>query len=179
MIWADYAILGIIGLSALLSILRGFVREILSLVAWVLAFWVALTFMHHLAGYLTEIVPVPSVRLVSAFLMLFLGTLLIMGVVNYVIGKVVAATGLSGTDRMLGIFFGIVRGILIVAVLVFVAGLTSLPRDPWWRESLLIKYFEPIALWIRGLLPEEAASYLQSLKDKPAPQPPSEPRVSP
>ena len=174
MIWVDYIILGIIGLSALMSILRGFIREVLSLVAWGLAFWVSLTFMHSLAGHFSGVISVPSVRLGSAFLALFVATLLTMGMVNFLIGRIVAVTGLSGTDRMLGVLFGIARGVLIVAMLVFFAGLTPLPQDPWWKESLLIRRFEPVALWLRGLLPEDAAAYLRFLEDKPTPRPPSD-----
>jgi membrane protein required for colicin V production len=159
MIWVDYAILAIIALSALISVVRGFVREVLSLVAWIVAFWVSLTFMHDVAMLLVDRISVPSVRLVLAFLALFITTLLVAGVVNFLIVKLVVSTGLSGTDRTLGILFGIARGGAIVMVLVLLAGLTRLPRDPWWQESLFLKHFETIALWMRSYLPEDVAKH--------------------
>jgi membrane protein required for colicin V production len=178
MIWVDYVIIAIIVLSALMSLMRGLIREVLSLAAWVLAFWVSLNYVHVLAGRLGGLIPLPSARQAGAFLILLVATLLIMGVVNFFVGRIIAMTGLTGTDKMLGIFFGIARGVLIIAVLVFLAKLTPLPQDPWWSESLLIRHFEPITLWLKDLLPEDAAGYFQFLEDKSPPQPPSKPLPS-
>jgi len=154
MIWIDYVILGIIGLSSIISLVRGFVNEALSLVAWVLAFWVAWTFFRELSVHLNWFT-VPSVRLGSAFLMLFLATLLVGALVNFLISQLVAKTGLSGTDRMLGILFGAARGAILVAILVLLAGLTPLPNDPWWAQSQLIVYFQELAVWLKDLLPDD------------------------
>lgn len=154
MIWIDYVILGIIGLSALISLIRGFMREALSLAAWVLAFWVAWTFFRRLALQL-DWFTVPSVRLGAAFLILFLTTLMLGALVNYLVGQLVDKTGLSGTDRMIGILFGAARGAILVAMLVLLAGLTPLPNDPWWRESQLIGYFQELAIWLKQLLPAD------------------------
>ena len=82
------------------------------------------------------------------------------GLVNYLMGELVEKTGLSGTDRMLGLVFGIVRGVAVVGIIVLLAGLTPLPRDPWWNESRLLMHFEQLALWMRGYLPPEIASYI-------------------
>jgi len=152
MIWIDYVILGIIGLSSIISLVRGFVREALSLVSWVLAFWVAWTFFRELSFQLAWI-SVPSVRLGAAFLILFITTLVIGALVNFLIGQLVEKTGLSGTDRMLGILFGAARGAILVAILVLLSGLTPFPNDPWWQESQLIRYFQELAVWLRDLLP--------------------------
>ncbi len=161
MIWVDYAILAIIGISALISIFRGLIREVLSLFAWGAAFVVARTFMAAVAEWFAGVVSVPSARLVLAFASLFVGTLLAAALVNLLVGKLIASTGLSGTDRMLGVLFGIGRGVVIVAALVLAAGLTPVPRDPWWQASLLLPRFEAMALWMRGYLPAEAAAYFQ------------------
>jgi membrane protein required for colicin V production len=161
MIWVDYAILTIIVISALISIWRGFVKEVLSLIGWILAFWVAFSFVHTGAQWLKGYISVPSVRLAVAFTVLFVVTLLVAGVVNFLLGKLVSATGLSGTDRMLGVFFGIGRGAAIVAVLVLLAGTTPLPRDPWWKQSLLIGHFQQMALWARGFLPADLAQHIR------------------
>ena len=93
MIWADIVILVLVGLSMLISLWRGFTREALSLVAWIAAFWVGFTFAVYPAAYLEPHVSVPSARLALGFLGLFLVTLLLGGVVNYLIGKAVDKTG--------------------------------------------------------------------------------------
>lgn len=160
LIWVDFVILGIIGLSALISVVRGFLKEALSLAGWVIAFWAAITFSGDLAVLFESQITVPSVRQASAFLCLFVGVLLATGIVIYFVGLVVEKTGLSGTDRMLGIIFGIGRGAVIVAILVLLAGLTPLPQDPWWRQSTFIPHFEELAVRIQQLLPPEIAQQL-------------------
>ncbi|MCP4286689.1 MAG: CvpA family protein [Gammaproteobacteria bacterium] len=154
MIWVDYVIIGIIGLSALISLVRGFMREALSLVVWILAFWIAWTFFRELAQHLTWF-PVPSVRLGVALAVLFLVTLMIGGLVNFLVGQLVDKTGLTGTDRLIGMLFGAARGILLVTLLILLAGLTPLPDDPWWKSSQLIGYFQELAVWLKTLLPED------------------------
>jgi len=96
MTWADYVIVAIIGISMLISLFRGYVREMLSLIAWGAAFWVAFTFSHKVAVLLVEYVDLPSARLVLAFVALFLATLLVGGLVNFLAGELVDKTGLSG-----------------------------------------------------------------------------------
>jgi membrane protein required for colicin V production len=159
MICADYAILAIIGVSALISVWRGLLREVLSLLAWILAILVAMTFMRPLADLLTPYIAVASARLIIAFMALFIATLLCGAIINFIIAKLVMSSGLSGTDRMLGIVFGIARGALVVGVLVLMAGLTPLPQDPWWEQSVLLGRFEAMALWLRSYLPPEVAAY--------------------
>jgi membrane protein required for colicin V production len=157
LIWVDYILLAIIAISALLSLWRGFVREALSLASWILALWVALLFFHDLADWLTRWIETPSVRDALGFALLFVVTVLVGGLVGYLAGQLVAKTGLTATDRALGVIFGVARGVIIVAVLVLMAGLTSLPQDPWWQTSLLLAHFQDMALWLRGFLPAEIA----------------------
>lgn len=160
MIWVDYAILAIIVLSAVISVVRGFIREALSLAGWIVAIWVALGFSDELAPYFTEYISVPSVRLVAAFAILFIATLILAALVNYLAGQLVDKTGLSGTDRMLGVVFGVARGVAIVAILVLLAGTTNVPRDPWWSQSMFMHHFQDLAIWIRDLLPPDFASHI-------------------
>jgi membrane protein required for colicin V production len=157
MIWVDFIIIGIIALSALISLVRGFVREAFSLAAWILAFWVAWTFFRELALQLEGAISVQSARLGVAFLILLVATLILGGLVNFLMRQLVEKTGLTGTDRLLGMFFGAARGALLVAILVLLAGLTALPADPWWYESTLIVYFQELAIWLRDLLPPDIA----------------------
>jgi membrane protein required for colicin V production len=155
--WADYTILTIIGLSALISLVRGFVREAISLATLLAAFWAAAQFSPHVAALLVNKITVPSVRLGVAFGIVFVATMLAGGLVNYLAGLLVRKTGLSGTDRMLGLLFGILRGAAIVTLLVLVAGMTPLPKDPWWHESQLLAHFQALALMVRDLLPPDMA----------------------
>ena len=159
LIWADYVILGILGISSLISLLRGFIREALSLVGWIAAFWLALGFSGDLSARLENEITVPWIRQAVAFVAIFVGALIVTAVILYVVGLLVEKSGLSGTDRMLGIVFGLGRGILIVALLVLVAGLTPLPQDRWWRESMLLPYFQRLAAEVASLLPPDIAGH--------------------
>lgn len=158
MIWADYVIIGVIVLSALVGLARGFVRETLSLIAWILAIWVALSFAPDFSGLLAGRISSPSLRLMAAFTVLFLGTLILAALINFLIVRTLdKAGGLGGIDNILGTLFGIARGVLVIAILVLLAGATPMPNDPWWRDSALIVYFEDMALWLRDFLPPDFA----------------------
>jgi membrane protein required for colicin V production len=156
----DIGILVIIGISALLSLLRGMVREVLSLAAWVVAFFVARTFNPVAAGWVAGVVSVPSAQYVLGFGLLFFATLLAMGIINYVLAKIVAATGLTATDRMLGVVFGVLRGAGVVVLLVFLASFTPMTRDPWWTGSMFVPKLLPAANWLRAKIPPEIQKYL-------------------
>lgn len=153
--WADLVILVIVAISALISLWRGFTREALSLASWIAAILVALGFADALAPRFEAYIETPSIRLIVAFAALFLATLLVGGLINYLVSTLVRKTGLSGTDRMLGVIFGVARGVAIVGILVLLAGLTPLPQDPWWKESVLIGHAQQLALWIKTFLPPD------------------------
>ncbi len=153
MAWLDILILGIVSVSALISLIRGFVREAFSLAVWVLAFWVSWNFFRDLEVPLQAWIGSPTARLGIAFAALMIVTLVVGGLVNFLLIQLVQRTGMSGTDRLIGMVFGAARGILLVAVLVLLAGLTPLPDETWWAQSQLVGYFEELALWLRDLLP--------------------------
>jgi len=159
--WVDYSILSIIGISVLISLWRGFTKEALSLAGWILAAWVALTFADKLQVLLEPHIEVPSLRLMVAFAILFIATLFLAGFINYLAVQVIKKTGLSGTDRMVGIFFGVARGCVVVAVLVLVAGMTPVPQDPWWKASQMMHYFQDMAIWLRQFLPADIAKSIR------------------
>lgn len=155
--WLDLIFLGIIAVSVLISLVRGFVREVVSILVWVAAFWLALRYSDTLAARLEPFIASPTIRLVAAFAGLFVITLLLGALVNYLAGQLVGRTGLSGTDRTLGVVFGGLRGVAIVALLVLAAGLTALPGERWWQESVLATRMQPwvcragVGDWLDGL----------------------------
>lgn len=159
MIWVDFIIIGVIAISALISLFRGFMREAFSLVVWIAAFWLAWMFFRELSQYLIQWISLPSARLGVSFAIIMVAVLIVGGIVNFLLGKLVEHTGLSGTDRLLGIFFGIARGAIIVSIMILLAGLTPLPQDPWWNESMLITYFQELSLWLKSFLPDDIAKY--------------------
>ncbi len=157
---ADYAILGICLVSMLVSLFRGFIREAFSLLVWVAAAYAALQAAGPLSMRLDDLIEVPSVRVIVAFVGVFVLVLVVGGLVNYLLGKLVAGTGLTGTDRLLGGLFGALRGVAIVTVGVIVATFTPFVEDPWWQESTLLPEFERLGTWLVGFFPESIQAYL-------------------
>ncbi len=161
MVWIDYAILGVIALSALVSLIRGFTREALSLVTWLVAFFIASQFYQDLSVFITAIDD-ELLRSGVAVLILFVCTLFLGAMVNHIIGKVVDKTGLSGTDRVLGLVFGALRGVLIVcALLFFMDAFTASASTSWWQQSILIPEFKIVVRWFFDYL-EQSSSLLQN-----------------
>lgn len=163
--WADYIILLILGLSILISVIRGFVREALSLATWITAFWAGFHFLDALRELLADYIHTPSLQYGAAFLIIFL-TILIMGnIVGYLLGKMIDVTGLSGTDRVLGSIFGLGRGVLLVSIMLLLASFTPVTKDSWWRTSLLIPQFESIELWLKDMLPDSINNQFRLIKN--------------
>jgi len=160
MIWIDYAIVGLIGISLVIGLIRGFVKEAFSLAMWGVAIWVGLNFSREFSGFLVSVVSLPSARIAAAFAILFLITLMLGGLIGLLLGELVKRTGLTGSDRFAGMLFGIIRGMVVVAVCVMLAGLTPLPEDSWWKESVLIPPFQSLAMWLRDQIPSGVAGYV-------------------
>ncbi|ERB62465.1 bacteriocin production protein [Vibrio coralliilyticus OCN008] len=140
----DIVILSVIGLSAVISLIRGFAKEALSLVIWFGAFFIASQYYAKLAVYFSNVQD-DMFRNGAAIAALFVSTLIVGAIVNYVIAQLVQKTGLSGTDRVLGVVFGGLRGVLIVsAALFFMDAFTSFPDSEWWRSSQLVPEFSRI-----------------------------------
>lgn len=152
--WADWTIIGILVLSGLISIKRGFIKEALSLVTWVAAFIVARLFTDALAVVLTDYIETPSFRIVASFAILFILTLFVGTLIGNLIGMLVHATGLSGTDRILGMGFGVARGALVIVILVALLGGTPAVQDAWWQQSQLIPHFALMENWTRDVATE-------------------------
>ena len=160
MIWVDYTIIGLILVSSVIGLLRGLIREAFSLVIWVFAIWVGLTFSREFSSFLEGLIDYPSARIAAAFAVLFFITLILGALISYLLGELVKKTGLTGSDRFAGMIFGIARGLVVVAIIIMLAGLTPLPEDPWWKESVLIPPFQTFAVWLRDHIPSGMAGYV-------------------
>lgn len=158
MLIIDTTILVIFLISAVISFVRGFVREVFSLLAWIISIWVAITFTPHGAMLLVSHVETEVLRIGIAFVTLFVSTLFLLTMVNHLLSQFVKKTGLSGTDRMVGLIFGVARGGLVVSILVLLAGMTTFPQEVWWTESMLLSHFEQIAGILKSKLPTEVAA---------------------
>jgi membrane protein required for colicin V production len=157
MTWIDYAVIAIVGLSILLSVLHGLVREILSLAAWGVAFVVAQMLAADVAPLLPAALANPSLRLLAGFLSVFVAVLLVMTLLAVALSGLVRTAGLGFADRALGALFGLVRGLAVVTLAALLAGLTSLPRQPAWQHSLFGQPLVILANWVKVWLPDEMA----------------------
>ncbi len=156
MSWLDIIILGVIALSALISLIRGFVKESISLVTWIVAGVLAFRYFSPMAELLEPFVVSPTIRGIAGFAILFVSTLIIGAIVNFIMSQLVSKTGLSGTDKALGVVFGGARGVLIVTMVVLLASLTPMPEAQWWQESVMMGYFQQLAEWVKGIIPANA-----------------------
>ncbi|MCW5589528.1 MAG: CvpA family protein [Legionellales bacterium] len=160
--WVDWSIIGLIGLSTLVGIFRGFVREGLSLVVWILAFWLAFQFSNHIAtDWIGDHVKNPSLREALAFAGIFVAVLIVGGLINFIISTAVHKTGLGGTDRIMGLIFGFVRGILVVAIVLLFVNLTPITQQTWYSKAQLPSQFTWLVKWIHDLIPASMQKYLQ------------------
>lgn len=149
----DWGIIAILVVSAALSLRRGFVKEALSLVSWIAAFFIAKIFSGNLATLLADYIDTPSVRWVVAFAVLFAGTIVIGAMINHLLVEIIRITGLSSTDRIFGMVFGFARGLIILVAIVYGLQLTAVPQDPWWQNSTLMPHLEKVAVWAKDTLP--------------------------
>lgn len=151
-VWADWVFLAVIVISSLLSLKRGFVKECLSLITWVAAFVIARLFSPNLENLLADSISTPSLRYIASFAILFICVLLVGALINKLVCELVRITGLSSTDRILGMVFGMARGLIISIVAVALLRLTPLENDEWWQRSIAIEKLQMLENWSRKTL---------------------------
>ena len=156
----DYTVLFIIGSSVLVSVVRGFTREALSLLGWVVAFLLANMLSGVVSEWLAPLIKDGTLRVLVAFVAVFAVTLVLASIAGMVASRLLKNAGLGLEDRLLGGFFGFARGLLIVLVLVLVSGLTALPKQPVWSDAVLSPPLEALAAALKPWLPGAAARYL-------------------
>lgn len=156
----DYAVLVIVGASVVVSVLRGFVREVLALAGWVAAFVAANVLSGNVANWLPSGIQDASLRMLTAFAAIFVVTLIAASVLALLVSKLMKSAGLGLEDRLLGSFFGFARGMVIVIVVVLVAGLTALPRQPAWNDAMLSPPLEALAGAVKPWLAQAVSRYI-------------------
>jgi membrane protein required for colicin V production len=162
----DYILLGVVLASAVIGIVRGFVKESLSLLSWVIAIWAAARFGAAAAGWLSSWIADPVIRLWAGRLLVLIGALVIGSIVGAVIGHLVNHSVLTGTNRVLGMFFGLARGVLVAALGVLVLQMAGFEQEPWWGESQLVPHVAPLGEWLRNLA-EQGLNYLDGSGGRP------------
>lgn len=157
----DYLVLFVLVSSVVISTLRGLVKEILSLLGWIVAFVVANAYGARLAPMLPDLLPGETARLILAFIVLFLGVRILMGLLSLAIGALVEASGLGLADRGLGGLFGLARGIVIVLAAVILCGMTSIPQQAFWKDALLSPMAETGVRTVKPFLPAALAQHVR------------------
>tara|TARA_B100001964_G_scaffold244093_1_gene324229 strand:- start:9387 stop:9905 length:519 start_codon:yes stop_codon:yes gene_type:complete len=158
----DWLIVAILAVSTLISIRRGFVKEALSVVTWTAAIIISRLFASQVSTLLVGVIEMPSLRLGAAYAMLFAGTLIVGGLLNSLVSEVIKMTGLGGTDKFFGMFFGFARGSIVI--LVVVAGLYYLApvqEDSWWKESVLLPHVVSTIEWLGPILWEQGEQLIE------------------
>ncbi|BCL75431.1 bacteriocin production protein [Jeongeupia sp. HS-3] len=153
----DYAVLAILGLSILLSVMRGLTQEVLALAGWVVSAWLALNYAAAISVFMPAALPNEGLRYLAALVVVFCAAWLLTAIVRITLNQFIKATGLKPVDRLLGVFFGLVRGSLFVVLLVLAAGLTGLPKTDLWRNAMFSPLFEQAARMSLPWLPEALA----------------------
>jgi len=156
----DIAIIIIIVVSLLIGLFRGFIREVLSLFSWLAALWVAYNYAVQGAALLEPYLDQPPLRVVAAFAVIFVIALLLISMASYLLYRLFSLTGISGVDRSLGTLFGLIRGVMIVALLILGAAFMDFTGQPWWKDSILVNYFSPVTAFIRSLMPADIAEFI-------------------
>lgn len=153
--WVDYFIVAVILFSTLISLMRGFIAEAISLLTWILAVVVAFQYSSKLSVIFAKIIHTPSVRMMISFIILFIIILILGAIVNHFFAVFLRSTGLSGTNRVLGMVFGFARGVLLIAIFMLLAEFTSMTKEPWWSQSQFIPYFQNISTWLQQFIPTQ------------------------
>lgn len=159
----DLIILAVIGLSSLLSLYRGFFSEFFSLATWAIAIWLPFNYTEQFMAFLPPTVESESARWFISAGTLFIGAMVIGGILSFMLRKILGATGLGLADRILGVGIGVVRGILIVAIVALLATSNpSIPKEKWWNESKLLPPVLKISKIIQNRLPASFSKWFEA-----------------
>lgn len=150
----DYMFAFVVIISIIISVIRGFIREALSLATWGIAVWVTFTFAERLSNELSPYIAAEALRMGISIAVLFLVTFVLGLLCSYFITKLVSKSGLTGTDRLIGLIFGASRGVLIVVLAILGLSLTPIAQSAAWKDSAFIPQFQPMVSWLSRDFPE-------------------------
>ena len=153
----DLLIAGIFLVSVLVGIMRGFIKEALSVTSWIVAIWLGSTFCHEAGDFIAQYFNIPNLtfRVWAGFTLVFVSTLFLFAFITYVITKLLVRGPMKSTDRVLGIASGAARAVLIVAALLMVARGFGMEESDWWQNSKYLPKFLPIADYIEPMIFEQ------------------------
>ena len=162
----DLLIGGVVFISLLVGVFRGFIREVLSLISWGLALWVGWRFFKPAAVYLEGVISSEAIRQIAAFVILFISVLILLTVTSHFLSKLFKVTGIAFIDRLFGALFGFGRGVLIMSIVVILGGATALPKEAWWKNSVLAPMLQPVTDFLLGVMPDNVSGKFKT--DTPA-----------
>jgi membrane protein required for colicin V production len=151
---ADIVIGVAIAISIVVGAMRGFVKEAISITTLLIAIWTALHFGHAVGGISDDWLSSPELQIWFGRILIFIVILAIGGLLGWSLSKIIRMSALSGTDRILGMFFGLCRGIVLIAVFVIGGQFAGFDNDNWWMRSRLIPYVSYVADWIKVMAPK-------------------------
>jgi len=155
----DLAIIVVILLFAVIGVLRGFVREVFSLLAWAGAGGISWLFAKDISDWFINSIQDSVLRRLAAFVVLFAVVFILITVAAFFVRRLFFEGRLKTPDHILGGIFGAARAAAVIVIIVLLAGLTSIPREPWWHESYLVGYFQSLALWVLDFFPLDIAHH--------------------
>ncbi|NKB76939.1 MAG: CvpA family protein [Gammaproteobacteria bacterium] len=158
----DIAIVFVIVVSFLIGLYRGFVKEVFSLFSWLAALWIAYHYAVEGGVYLEPYIGQPTFRVVVAFAVIFVVSLLLISMASYLILRFIQLAGAARINRSLGGAFGLARGVVVVSLLILGSYFMGFPSQPWWQDSVLVELFEPVNGMIKIFLPQDIVEQLSS-----------------
>jgi len=157
----DLLIAGVVLISLLVGVFRGFIREVLSLVSWGVALWVGWRFFKPASAYLENTISSEPVRQIAAFAFLFIAVLIVLTVASHFLSKLFKLSGIAFIDRLLGAVFGLGRGVLIMSIVLILGGATALPKESWWKDSALAPMLQPVTDFLLSVMPKNTSNRFQ------------------
>jgi membrane protein required for colicin V production len=158
----DIGLLAMVAIFASIGAWRGFVREVMALVTWVLAILIAWIFAPDLTGSFEGISRDPALQQVLSFIVIFIGVFIVGTVVSLVLNRLVLKKeALKVPNILMGGVLGTVRGVVVIVIAFMLAGLTPLPGSDWWRSARLAPYFERLAIQASAYIPRDIARHIR------------------
>lgn len=162
----DWIIAAVLLVSILVGLMRGFIKESLSLISWILAVWLAITFSTEAGEFINQFIhiPNPKFRMTAGFALIFVGSLFCFAIISFLVIKIFVRGPIKSIDRVLGVGFGALRGAAIVVALLVVARAAGFENADWWQNSQHIAKFEPYMGYVESLMPDDWRTEVDSEK---------------